>query len=281
MTTHDLAKVDQYDPAQRRALTRTPYSPVMILLTILATAGVLAYAGFLFNPANRGDILPYLLVIGAESILILHALLAMWTVLAGFRSPRTAAYWAAQRALFRGRVVTSTHRPNARWPLEIDGRPVTVAVLITCYGEPLEVIRRTASAGALAVNSPNSSANQQIATAASRRLRTTRRAGAPDSGITAATASAASAAAVGTSLTNSTRIMGGNTASSFITGLSAAAGTLVVAPLLAAVAAIIAHPPPGPSPAAACCTRPAGLPCAPASLRAAAAAPPQRAPPHR
>lgn len=87
MTTHDLAKVDQYDPAQRRALTRTPYSPVMILLTILATAGVLAYAGFLFNPANRGDILPYLLVIGAESILILHALLAMWTVLARIPLP--------------------------------------------------------------------------------------------------------------------------------------------------------------------------------------------------
>lgn len=146
MITHDLAKVDQYSPSERRALTRSPYSPVMIALTVMATLGVLAYAAFLLNPANRGDLLPYLLVIGAESILVFHALLAMWTVLAGFRSPRTADYWASQRVLYPGRTVTSRNRPSSSWAMEVDGKPITVSIFITCYGEPLDVIARTATA---------------------------------------------------------------------------------------------------------------------------------------
>ena len=42
--------------------TRDPYSPVMVVATVLATLGVLAYAWFLLNPAHRGDLLPWLLL---------------------------------------------------------------------------------------------------------------------------------------------------------------------------------------------------------------------------
>lgn len=146
MLTHDLALVDDRDPETRRQQTRNPFSPVIMVLTILATIGVVAYSLFLLNPANRGDWLPYILVISAESILILHAVLAMWTILAGWRSPRTDEYYLARRDLFGGRTPSAADPAGPAWKLEVDGRPATVAVFITCYGEPLEVIRRTAEA---------------------------------------------------------------------------------------------------------------------------------------
>ena len=59
----------------------------MILLTVVAALGVLLYASFLLNPANRGDWLPYSMVIVAETLLILQALLAMWTILSGAAEP--------------------------------------------------------------------------------------------------------------------------------------------------------------------------------------------------
>ena len=139
MPTHDLKSVAGPDELARRELVRNPYSPVMILLTLIATGGIVFYAIFLLNPANRGDALPYSLVIGAEAILITHALLAMWTILAGSKSPRDHAYFAARQALLDDRSEQDA-------PLLLDGKEVSVAVLITCYGEPLDVIRRTASA---------------------------------------------------------------------------------------------------------------------------------------
>ncbi len=138
MPTHDLKEVAGPDETTRRELARNPYSPVMILLTLIATGGIIAYAVFLLNPANRGDALPYVLVIGAEAVLIAHALLAMWTILAGSKSPRDHAYYAAHAELLGGEVEDA--------PLLIGGAEVSVAAFITCYGEPLDVIRRTASA---------------------------------------------------------------------------------------------------------------------------------------
>lgn len=146
MPAHDLRRVDGFDPTTRRELTRNPYSPVMILLVLIATVGILAYGAFLLNPANRGDWLPYLLVIGAEALLVTHALLAMWTILAGSRSPRDEDYYAVRRTLFGDHTPTPSHRPNADWPLTIQSEPVNVAAFITCYGEPLDVIARTAAA---------------------------------------------------------------------------------------------------------------------------------------
>ena len=112
---HDYARVDKHVPVSRRAETANPYSPVMILISLIATLGILFYAQFLLNPANRGDLLPYALVIVAETILITHALLSMWTILSGRQSPRNFAFHEAKRLLFdpqsyrRGR----THRPSS------------------------------------------------------------------------------------------------------------------------------------------------------------------------
>src|SRR5687767_7746799 len=74
---HDYARVDKHVPVTRRAETANPYSPVMILISVIATLGILLYAQFLLNPDNRGDFLPYAMVIAAESVLVAHALLSM------------------------------------------------------------------------------------------------------------------------------------------------------------------------------------------------------------
>lgn len=149
---HDYASVDEFDGATRRAATREAYSPVMVLLTILSTIGVLYYGWFLLRPSNRGDMLPWLLVIVSESILVFHGLVSMWTILAGMRDRRDWSYQAARAGLYDANdpeVLANIDDPS-QWPLRMDGRVVTVDVLITVYGEPIDVIRRTAEA-ALAI----------------------------------------------------------------------------------------------------------------------------------
>jgi len=118
------------------------HSPVMTLLVLIATLGILVYSAFLLNPANRGDLLPYVMVISAESILVAHALLAMWTILAGSVDPRDFAYHRTRRLLF-GR----SHAGDPReWPLQIEDQRIYVDVFITVYGEDVDVIRRTVAA---------------------------------------------------------------------------------------------------------------------------------------
>ncbi|HSN10953.1 MAG TPA: glycosyltransferase, partial [Propionibacteriaceae bacterium] len=149
---HDYASVDKFDEATRRAATRDAYSPVMVLLTIVSTIGVLYYGWFLLRPSNRGDVLPWLLVIVSECILVLHGLASMWTILAGMRDGRDYIYQAARASLYNPSdpaVLANVDDPT-QWPLWMDGRIVTVDVLITVYGEPIDVIRRTAEA-ALAI----------------------------------------------------------------------------------------------------------------------------------
>lgn len=144
---HDFASVDDFDDATRRAATRETYSPVMILLTTIATLGILFYGWFLFSPGHRGDLLPWLLVIVSESILVLHALAGMWTILAG-RERRDWTYYSTRDALYDPADLAVIANPDdpTRWPLRLHGRRLDVDVLITVYGEPLEVIRRTATA---------------------------------------------------------------------------------------------------------------------------------------
>lgn len=145
---HDYAAVDAFDAASRREAVRDRYSPVMIVLTILATAGVLGYGYFLLQPDHRGDILPWLLVITAETILVFHALFAMWTVLAGSKDIRTFEYYSARDKIYDAREIAArglADRPQ-EWPLHIDGKEVSVDILITVYGEDIDVIRKTASA---------------------------------------------------------------------------------------------------------------------------------------
>ncbi|HET7723790.1 MAG TPA: cellulose synthase catalytic subunit [Propionibacteriaceae bacterium] len=149
---HDYASVDEFDSDTRRAATREAYSPVMVLLTILSTIGVLYYGWFLLRPSNRGDILPWLLVIVSESILVFHGLVSMWTILAGMKDRRDWSYQAARAGLYDAtdpEILANIDDPS-QWPLRMDGRIVTVDVLITVYGEPIDVIRRTAEA-ALAI----------------------------------------------------------------------------------------------------------------------------------
>lgn len=150
--THDYARVDHHVPLTRRAETANPYPPVLILITLLATIGIIRYAVFLLAPGNRGDLLPYLLVVVAELILVVHALLSGWTILTGTKGPRDFAYYEARSDLFDRRPTASGHpRPPHEWPIVIDGREVTVDVFIPVYGEDVSVIRKTAVA-ALAIH---------------------------------------------------------------------------------------------------------------------------------
>jgi len=141
--SHDLASGDERLALERRARTETVYSPIVILLTALAAVGIVLYSWFLLDPANRGDLLPWSMVIVAETVLISQALISMWTILAGAASPRDYAFHAARDALlgpapFGG---NATHRP-----IRVDGEDVLVDVFITVYGEPVATIRRTADA---------------------------------------------------------------------------------------------------------------------------------------
>jgi cellulose synthase (UDP-forming) len=123
-------------------------SPSLMMLVLFACAGVVLYAGFLLNPANRGDWLPYSLVIVAETLLVVHALLAMWTVLSSGHNPRGFSFHLAQDRLYdlaeiiRDRV----EKAPAEWRMYLQERPVAVDVFITTYGEELETIRRTVTA---------------------------------------------------------------------------------------------------------------------------------------
>ena len=144
--SHDLAGGDAQVLTDRRARVSTDYSPVMILLTVIAALGVLLYSSFLLNPANRGDWLPYSMVIVAESLLILQALLAMWTILSGASSPRDYAYYAARDALFDPKWIARNGKDATTWPFRLNGNDTLVDVFITVYGEPVDTIRRTATA---------------------------------------------------------------------------------------------------------------------------------------
>lgn len=128
-------------------------SPTLLLLVILATAGALLYFQFLVQPNNRGDIIPYAMVIMAESFIIFHALMSMWTILAGTRDPRNFEFHDAQTRLFpggrkkRSLELTSQRLTALRLqPLQLHDKPIAIDVFVTVYGEPLETIRETATA---------------------------------------------------------------------------------------------------------------------------------------
>lgn len=116
-----------------------------MMLVLLATLGVLAYAAFLLRPSNHGDLLPFLLVITAETWLIIQALLALWTILSSSYDPRDFGYHEARRRLFDPGTILAAglERHPHRWPLTIEDRDATVDVFVTTYGEDLTVIRST------------------------------------------------------------------------------------------------------------------------------------------
>ncbi len=123
-------------------------SPSVLLFILLALLGALAYTFFLLNPANRGDPLPFTLVIVAEVVLISHALVALWTILSGGQDPRGFAFHEARSALIDEAVSNDARWSQSPqlWPLCLNGTTATVDVFITVYGEPVETIERTARA---------------------------------------------------------------------------------------------------------------------------------------
>ncbi len=135
-------------PADRPLEAATASSPSLILLVLVAALGILAYIAFLLNPANRGDLLPYLFVVGTEAVIALSALLSMWTILSGGVDPRDYRYHQARNRLLKRTLNEATGRAHdpSRWPLRLgDGSP-TVDVFITTCGEDPTVIWRTVMA---------------------------------------------------------------------------------------------------------------------------------------
>jgi len=132
----------------RRRSTSPVESPSLMMLVLLATLGTLAYSVFLLNPANRGDLLPYVLVIAAECLIVAHALLAMWTILSSGYNPRTFAFYQAQRELVDPEQVADAGLQESphRWPMTMEGEAVDVDVFITVYGESVATIERTVRA---------------------------------------------------------------------------------------------------------------------------------------
>jgi len=123
-------------------------SPSVLLFILLALLGAFAYTIFLFNPANRGDLLPYSMVILAEVVLISHALVTLWTILSGGKDPRGFGFHQAQDRMVDPSVSSDPRWAQApdQWPLRLNGDTATIDVFITVYGEPLSVIERTARA---------------------------------------------------------------------------------------------------------------------------------------
>lgn len=130
-----------------RADTRA-HSPVMVLIVLLATLGVVTYAVFLLNPANRGDFLPYGLVIVAESVLVGQSLLSMWTILSGGTDPRDFAFHNTQDTMFDPDEIDREGLSDRShlWPMRVRGKRVAVDVFITVYGEELTKIAATVAA---------------------------------------------------------------------------------------------------------------------------------------
>ncbi len=151
------------DPSFNTTITRTKSeninienhlkSPTLMMLVLISTLGAILYGSFLLNPDNRGDILPFALVILAETFLLCQALVSLWTILASGYDPRSFHFHRDQDNLFslNGMVNIKTilnHNPNkpSSHPLYLNGKRVRVDAFITVYGEDLDVIRQTAIA---------------------------------------------------------------------------------------------------------------------------------------
>lgn len=109
----------------------------------LAAIGAILYGRFIYNPANAGDTLAYTIVLVAESIIIIQALIALWTIFSGGFNPRDYAYHSAKLKLFANPSLRIGDDLSSR-QLLVRNRNITIDVFITVYGEPLSVIRKTA-----------------------------------------------------------------------------------------------------------------------------------------
>ena len=122
-------------------------SPSLMMLVLIATIGVLLYTTFLFDFSNRGNWIPYLMVLTAESVIIGQALIALWTILSSGHNPRGYRFHNAQNRIYG--PDHKTIEPDTdltRLPMYLHDTPVELDVYITTYGEDLNTIRRTVTA---------------------------------------------------------------------------------------------------------------------------------------
>lgn len=143
-------------PKARRLVTSLEHylnSPTVTLVLMASTIGAILYMVFLFQPANRGDLLPYVMVVAAESFLILHGIISFWTILGGRTDPRNFEFHAAQEKLFESNSKTASKYVSElptivsrERQLFLNGEPASVDVFIPVYGEPIDEVRDTATA---------------------------------------------------------------------------------------------------------------------------------------
>lgn len=147
-TTAPMRRYSVDDDVAHTPVNASIKSPSVLLFILLALLGALAYTIFLLNPENRGDLLPFTLVIIAEVVLISHALVALWTILSGGQDPRGFAFHQAQNNLVDPAIAADPRWAGSpqQWPLRLNGTHATVDVFITVYGEALDTIERTARA---------------------------------------------------------------------------------------------------------------------------------------
>ena len=117
-------------------------SPSLISIVLLAGLGALLYGGFLLNPRNIGDPLPFAIVIICELYLIGQAALTMWTALSSTYDPRDSTFHADRATLFGSPVDGIPIGDD----LFLGRRRITVDVLITTYNEDPVIIEGTARA---------------------------------------------------------------------------------------------------------------------------------------
>jgi len=118
-----------------------------MMLVLIATIGVLLYTTFLFDFSNRGNWIPYLMVLAAESVIILQALIALWTILSSGHNPRGYRFHNAQNRIYGPDHKTIEPGTDlTALPMYLHESPVELDVYITTYGEDLATVRRTVTA---------------------------------------------------------------------------------------------------------------------------------------
>lgn len=134
-------------PARTRS-QKVADSPSLMAIVAIAAIGVLLYTVFLFDFGHRGDWPAYLLVLVAESFIVVQALISLWTILSSGHDPRDYTFNEAQRALY-GNQVEQTMAIGIglrHAEMQLNDFPITVDVFITTYGEALSDIRKTVEA---------------------------------------------------------------------------------------------------------------------------------------
>ncbi len=145
------APQDRHESVDRRRGARD--SPSLMMLVLIAFIGVLLYTSFVFNVNNRGDWIPYLIVVSSETVIIFQVLLSLWTILSSGHNPRGYRFHNAQTRLYGSSDKSSTDHKSSTdggdkrsLPIYLLDKVAEIDVYITTYGEDLNTIRRTVAA---------------------------------------------------------------------------------------------------------------------------------------